>query len=440
MYLKTMRWMKTTHLHTTDPSVIRIFRMFTLIRAAASTLSLLISVLVYEIRPLRIQLIDPLIFSLLTIYLSLHWLEKRLGRWYLPIALFITTALPIAQRYVLLLRETMSGSEVRSGLVRYLLETTIGLRDIQALPMEINWVPILFVPLVIIAWQYRFRMVVLFCIATFAVEIALSRLLLDSTPQGMLETGLSITGRTIAFFTVGYIVTQLAQTLREQRDALRHAYGKLVSQAAAAEAVATMQERNRLARELHDTLAHALSATSIQLEASQALWDTDLGQSRALVVKSLENTRRGLQETRHALEALRAAPLEDLGLISALRQLAEDNAQRSGWRLELELPQTMNLPLEIEQTLYRCAEEAFTNIARHAAAHVVSVKLYAAGTQLILLISDDGNGFNPTQVNSNQHFGLLGMRERVEMFHGALKVISKKGQGTSIQVIFEGLT
>lgn len=411
-----------------------------LIRAAASTLSLLIGVLVYEIRPLRIQLIDPLIFSLLTVYLALHWLEKRLGRWYLPIALFIATALPIAQRYVLLVRETMSGSEVRSGLVRYLLETTTGLHDVQAIPTEINWVPILFVPLVIVAWQYRFRMVVLFCVTTFAVEITLSKLLLDSTTQGVLETALSITGRTIAFFTVGYIVTRLEQTLREQRDALRHAYGKLVSQAAAAEAVATIQERNRLARELHDTLAHALSATSIQLEASQALWDTDLVQSRALVAKSLENTRRGLQETRHALEALRAAPLEDLGLITALRQLAEDNAQRSGWRLAIDLPETLRVPLEIEQTLYRCAEEAFTNIARHAAAHVVSVQLVAAGTSLILSISDDGKGFNPAQVDSNKHFGLLGMRERVELFHGKLTITSRKGQGTSIQVIFEGVT
>ncbi len=176
-----------------------------------------------------------------------------------------------------------------------------------------------------------------------------------------------------------------------------------------------------------------MSATIIQLEASSALSDTNPEKARDLMQQALQKSRAGLTETRRALEALRASPLEDLGLVLSLRQLASESAERSGYRLELDLPASLNvLPPPAEQMIYRCAQETLANVAHHAAARLVKLRLAQQNGQIELTITDDGRGFHPATIDRGKSFGLMGMYERVEMLGGRLDIASQPGQGTTV--------
>jgi signal transduction histidine kinase len=193
------------------------------------------------------------------------------------------------------------------------------------------------------------------------------------------------------------------------------------------------RERNRVARELHDTLAHTLSGVAVQLEAVDSLWTSDRKQAHNLLGHALRATRDGLTETRNAIQSLRAAPLTDLGLVRALQDFAETTAGRAGFQIDLDLPKTIDgLPLEVEQCFYRIGQEAIENIARHAQAKHVEVKLRGNASELCLQVIDDGIGFDPQASESDRHFGVQGMRERAQLIHAALEITSCPGQGTRL--------
>ncbi len=143
-----------------------------------------------------------------------------------------------------------------------------------------------------------------------------------------------------------------------------------------------------MARELHDTLAHSLSAVAVQLEAVDSAMTTAPDEARVILGKALAQTRSGLTETRRALHELRATPLDDLGLALAIQNLAITTAQRNGMTATVSLPEgALNLPPEIEQGVYRIAQEALTNAARHAGATQLKVTLCSNGA-----VSPDGGG------------------------------------------------
>jgi signal transduction histidine kinase len=193
-----------------------------------------------------------------------------------------------------------------------------------------------------------------------------------------------------------------------------------------------------MSRELHDTLAHTLSGLAVQLEGARSLWGSAPERSHAMLEDSLLATRTGLTESRKAIQALRASPLEDLGLTLALRNLAESAASRSGATLGLELPTNLEkLAPDVEQCIFRVAQESLENIVRHAEAQHITVQLVSENTCLILSVSDDGQGFDPAQVDVHKNFGLKGLRERVAMFTGELQIHSQTGQGTTVRLILE---
>src|SRR5439155_24600069 len=116
------------------------------------------------------------------------------------------------------------------------------------------------------------------------------------------------------------------------------------------ESLAVSRERNRMARELHDTLAHTLSGLSVQLETVEAYWDVEPRTAHAMLDRALEATRDGLQETRRALKALRASPLDDLGLSLAIQRMAESAVARADIHLDLAIPkQVPPLSPDVEQ-------------------------------------------------------------------------------------------
>lgn len=425
--------------------VLHVFRVFTgLYLALATALLVLYSLLVSDVPPTR--LISLTVTALLFAYLLADPLRRWLKRLYLPLALAVVTIMPIIEQYIVFWWQQIVAPDTLPGnaLTHALLRSDGSILRGDGSGIAGGWYPLLFMPLVIIAWRYGGNAVTIFCAATAGFDASLYLLVLGNDDRAGLFAFISVfISRTTAFIVVGYVVTRLTEAERRHRERLHELNRQLIHQAATREMLAASRERNRLARELHDTLAHTLSAASVQLEASMTLWETQPDKARSLVSRTLETTRTGLTETRRALESLRASPLDDLGLLLALRQLAEASAERAGWRLELTLPATMVLvesSAALEQTLYRCAQEALSNIDHHAGARVVCLALSELSDSIHLLVQDDGCGFTPDavldeQVRNNGHYGLVGIQERLKTHNGVLHINSRPGAGTTLTMI-----
>ncbi|MCJ7518505.1 MAG: sensor histidine kinase, partial [Anaerolineaceae bacterium] len=256
-------------------------------------------------------------------------------------------------------------------------------------------------------------------------------------PSGVFFAAANFLGsfaRSGIFIIVGWIENRLVMLQRSQHEQLIEANQKLREYALASEKLAQTQERNRLARELHDTLAHTLSSSSVQLEAIKALFDRDPAEAKKMLSKTLENTKNGLAETRRALIDLRSSELEAYGLTQAIKNVISSAADRAGFNAEFHLEKELDmLPEDITHCLYRCAQEAMENTLQHANAKKVSVNLKAEGDDVIMSIHDNGKGFDP-QEPDKEHLGIRGMRERVEILGGTLVIESAKKLGTEIKV------
>src|SRR5689334_14420819 len=175
------------------------------------------------------------------------------------------------------------------------------------------WVTIQFLVL-FVAWQYNPLWMMVTGVGLSLLDAALYFPFLRENAEFYPFYSILVMGRFFVVTGAGLGFAWLIQRQREQRAALADANRKLAQYAAATEQLAISQERNRLARELHDTLAHSISGAAVQLEAVQALWDVQPGEARQMLDQALEVTQNGLTEARRALHSLRASPLEDLGL------------------------------------------------------------------------------------------------------------------------------
>jgi two-component system NarL family sensor kinase len=196
------------------------------------------------------------------------------------------------------------------------------------------------------------------------------------------------------------------------------------------------EERNRLAREIHDTLAQGLSGIALHLETADALAEAgaESDRVREAVRQALSLTRANLEEARRSVLDLRAAPLEGRGLAEALTDLAGRQAGEYGLDVRFEAVGGQRpLPLRVEVGLYRIAQEALTNVARHAGARRATLRLVTTPDEVRLSVEDDGRGFDPSRVPPGG-YGLVGLRERVKLLGGALELESETGAGTRVQV------
>jgi signal transduction histidine kinase len=414
---------------TIQPGVLESFRLFTGVRLVLLILAILAQVFVgTSVRP-RLHISNLLLISvldagLLFLFLSAGRLLRLMGRAYLPVGI-IWAAL---------------GPMIETHMVYFMLSNR------QEGPLILGaWqmVPVLFIPLVIISWQYSFREVLLFCAATILGDVLPFILFPLATGAQASFAPLSFVGvvliRAVTFMLVGNMIVGMMKIQRAQRGALADANTRLARYASTLEQLTISRERNRMARELHDVLAHTLSGVAVELEAVRALWEVDPGRAQAMLAHSLESTRSGLTETRRALQELRATPLEDLGMILAVRGLAEAVTSRAGLRLDLNIPDSLgDYPPEVEQTVYRVTQEALSNAAQHAGAGCIRLSLGEEDGWLKLVVADDGQGFDPRALTSEQQFGIRGMRERVEMLGGQFEVASLAGQGTTVLLRLAG--
>jgi two-component system NarL family sensor kinase len=194
-----------------------------------------------------------------------------------------------------------------------------------------------------------------------------------------------------------------------------------------------VEERNRLAREIHDTLAQGLTATALQLESADALLDAGSERAHEPLRRALSLTRSNLEEARRSVLDLRASPLEGRPLSEAINALVERWEAETGIAVRYRAVNgSRPLPPSVEAALYRICQEALTNVARHAGAERAAVRLVATPDRVRLVVEDDGRGFDASEVPEDRH-GIVGMRERAEVLGGTLEVRSGPGEGTRIE-------
>jgi two-component system, NarL family, sensor kinase len=211
----------------------------------------------------------------------------------------------------------------------------------------------------------------------------------------------------------------------------------------AAARLATIEERNRLAREIHDTLSQGLAAITLQLETADALVMTRPERAQDAVRRALSLARGNLEEARRSMADLRAAYLHNRTLPEALATLAREMAQE---RVEIEFhyAPTANFPVlqqRVETAVYRIAQEALANACKHANPDHIALTLEIEDNELCLTVQDDGSGFQPDEVTKEAmgeygsgHFGLIGISERVKLLGGELCILSEAGAGTLLSV------
>lgn len=400
-----------------EPGLLPTFRLFVGIELVITALVLVHWFIVPF--PLHAQTGRLVVYSLLQpgllfIYLSSPALQHRLKSLYLPVAIIWAVAGPVLDPYTHLIN-------------LHTTENTV--QEIVAQAVLWRQMILLLIPLIVVSWQYKMRQVLWFCELTMILNIAILSF------QGIISTSLlGITlVQTIVFFLVGQMIVRLMQEQRQQRQHLTAANARLAHYASALEQLTISRERNRMARELHDVLAHTLSGVAVELEGSRAMLRLDPERASTLLNHSLQAIREGLTKTRRALKELRAKPLEDVGLALAVRMLAESYASQFGFSIELEIEQDLdNLPAEIQQCVYRIAQETLTNVGNHAQAQKVQVSLKQDNGQLHLSIRDDGCGFDLNLPAEEYHYGLLGIRERADLSGGVLAIESQIGKGTGV--------
>lgn len=389
-----------------EPGLLKTFKAFVIIRFFLTILS-------HGLR-LGIGASDTFIVSILlilgeTAVLLIYLFSDRaamiLGRHYLPVGLALLTSFPILEMLVR-----------NQGIV---LRGSAGEAQVPIMT--------LLVVVILIAWQYSLLAMLAYGVLSGAILFFLSLPIIQS---GQMSVGLALytAFSTVIFLTiVGYVVNRLIATQRQQRAELK-------GQAEIREQLAAARERNRLAGELHDVLAHSFSALTVELEAVRSLWFENRNRAYEMLNSALNTANSGLDEARRAVRAIRAEPLETYGLVIAIHRLAVDASKRGNLILTRNISGEFDdLPVEIEQCLYRVAQEAISNVLQHANAAKLEIVLKKQNGFVLLEVKDDGKGFQIAPASANG-FGLQGMSDRAKQLGGTCEFQSSPNNGTTVHL------
>ena len=254
-------------------------------------------------------------------------------------------------------------------------------------------------------WEWRFSNVLLFCLTLVFALLLINALIAERQSREQLEIA---------------------------HDKLAMAHEQLRHYALRIEDQATLQERNRIAREIHDGLGHTLAAQTIQLNNALLFWKSEDEKALEFLKQAKQLGSEALLEIRKSVSVLRSNPLQGLSLESAIDKLLQDFQRMTA----IEVSNSIRLPVllsqELNTTLYRIVQESLTNIHKHADATMVTVGLQQHAGQIYLSIADNGKGFDPAQNTTG--FGLQGMRERVAAAGGQFAIYSKSENGCRISV------
>lgn len=233
------------------------------------------------------------------------------------------------------------------------------------------------------------------------------------------------------FFVLKLISTLLSE--RQAKEQLAAAHEQLKQYALQIEELAAVQERNHIAREIHDSLGHTLTAQNIQLQTAVKLWQRSPEQAQPFLEQAQRLAAAAMQEVRRSVRALREDTREQPPLPDAIASLVDDFQQGTGVTVSTQINLCHCVPPSQIKILYRTVQEALTNISKHAQATQVEIRVNTTPNRVTLVVEDNGRGFNPNPVESSG-FGLQGMRERVATAGGMLQLETEPGAGCRITV------
>lgn len=233
-----------------------------------------------------------------------------------------------------------------------------------------------------------------------------------------------------------FLVLHLVNTLLSERQVqgeLTVAHEQLQQYAFQAEELAAVQERNRIARDIHDSLGHALTALNVQLQTALVVWQEQPVRAESFVQQAHRLGMMAMQELRKSLQALRENHQTEPSLAETIAVLVNDFRQGSGIETQMQSTGNKSVSPTIVRALYRIVQEALTNIYKHAQATAVAVELETTSEQVWLKIVDNGRGWDRDYANGTG-FGLQGMQERVAALGGRFVLETEPGKGFRIQV------
>jgi signal transduction histidine kinase len=232
------------------------------------------------------------------------------------------------------------------------------------------------------------------------------------------------------FFVLRFVSTWLSE--RSMREQLINAHAQLQQYALQVEDLATVQERNRIARDIHDSLGHALTALNVQLQTVVKLWDINPNSAKSFLNQAQRLGELAIKEVRQSVRTLRIEVRQEEPLETAIASLAEDFRQSTGISVFTKIQLKGVLPPQVIKALHRIVQEALTNICKHAQATAVMIQLKTTSTQVYLSVKDNGQGF--LMDCTPKGFGLQGMQERVAALGGSFSLYSEPQKGCQIGV------
>jgi signal transduction histidine kinase len=247
----------------------------------------------------------------------------------------------------------------------------------------------------------------------------------------------AIRANLLIFFGLGLVfvlllVNALLSVYRSQQD-LAIAHEQLRAYAAKVENQATLQERNRIAREIHDSLGHSLTAQTILLENALLFLPPQAERAKDYLTTATESAYQALRDVSKSVSTLRTNSLQDAPLSQTIPALVKDICQPAHIVPDYRIDLPESLPEEIGLALFRIVQEALTNAVKHSQAQLVQVRLLAKSRRLHLQVLDNGKGFDPSKNTSG--FGLRGMHERATTLGGTCQIWSAPGAGCRISVM-----
>ena len=324
--------------------------------------------------------------------------------------------------------------------LRQKIEQTRGIEAVNTLRFAAT-VPLFFmlVPMVLGAWTGGSRGALRWiAFSLFLIGLSLGSLAYFESELVPFQLGNYVSqGSVVAVICL--FVGSLADEQRKREAEMEQANARLTEQAHVREQLATTRERVRLARDLHDTMAHSLAGVVVQLDAASALASAVDPAIRQQLEVAKTAAKRGLSDTRAAIGDLRGTMIEDLGLVEALRRHTGLISRNGSAPATFEYQPAIGgdagtidgLDEKTSETFYRIAQEALHNAQRHAGADAIHVKLGANTHEVRLSVRDNGTGFDPRNV-PNERFGLRGMRERAELIGAQLRINTAVGASTEV--------
>lgn len=294
---------------------------------------------------------------------------------------------------------------------------------------------------------YQLRPLWLGVAGVFATSVVVNTMTMGFPPTDAAATGVYVGVIAIqtAAISAGLVFGQKGMEQQRQREqmvarleaALEENAGLHAQLLTQAREAGALDERQRMAREIHDTLAQALAGIVTQVQAAQRVWHSP-DAARPYLDRALDLARESLAEARRSVQALGPQALDDAQLPEALGTMAREWAQGTDVGLQVDVTgEPVPLSPAIEVALFRVAKEALTNVAKHAGATRVGMTLSYLGDVVLLDVRDDGKGMNG---RGGHGFGLRSMRQRVRSVGGTMEIESAPGEGTAVSVSVPAIT